>query len=39
MKFAFHPAAEAELSEAIEYYEEIDPGLGQQLAIEVHSAI
>jgi plasmid stabilization system protein ParE len=27
MKFAFHPQAEAEFNDAIEYYEEIEPGL------------
>ncbi len=39
MNFAFHPEAEAELNEAIEYYEEREPGLGYDFAIEVYSAI
>jgi hypothetical protein len=37
--FSFHPEAESEFSEAIEYYEEIGQGLGYEFAIEVHSAI
>ena len=28
MNFAFHPEAEVEFSRAIEYYEDIAPGLG-----------
>ena len=39
MKFAFHPQAEAELNDAIEYYEEIEPGLGYDFATEVYAAI
>jgi len=39
MIFAFHPQAEAELNKSIEYYEEIEPGLGYEFAIEVYSAI
>ena len=39
MTFAFHPEAEAEFNEAIEYYEEIEPGLGYDFALEVYSAI
>lgn len=35
MSFVFHPAAEAEFNKAIEYYEEIESGLGQDLAVEV----
>jgi hypothetical protein len=37
--FSFHPEAEAEFNKAIDYYEQIDPGLGVDFAIEVHSAI
>jgi hypothetical protein len=37
--FSFHPVAEAEFNKAIDYYEQIDPGLGVDFAIEVHSAI
>jgi toxin ParE1/3/4 len=39
MKFAFHPEAETELRQAIEYYEERDQTLGQQFAIEVYAAV
>ena len=39
MSFEFHPEAEDELGSAIEYYEEIEKGLGSDFAIEVYSAI
>ncbi|WP_177421552.1 type II toxin-antitoxin system RelE/ParE family toxin [endosymbiont of Lamellibrachia barhami] len=39
MSFAFHPEAEAEFNAAIEYYEDVDPGLGYDFAIEVYSSI
>ena len=39
MNYAFHPEAEAEFLAAIDYYEDRDPGLGLDFAIEVHSAI
>lgn len=39
MKITFHPDAEAELNEAIRYYEEIETGLGFDLAIEVQSTV
>lgn len=39
MKIKFHPDAVAELNQAIGYYEEIETGLGLDLAIEVHSAV
>ena len=28
MNFSFHPDAEQELNKAVEYYEDIEPGLG-----------
>jgi hypothetical protein len=37
--FSFHPEAESEFNRAIDYYEEIEPGLGYDFAIEVYSAI
>jgi plasmid stabilization system protein ParE len=37
--YAFHPDAEAEFFQAIDYYEECEPGLGYDFAVEVHSAI
>lgn len=39
MIFSFHPEAEREFIEAIEYYESIEPGLGFDFSLEVHSAI
>jgi len=39
MSFDFHPDAEAELLEAIQYYENVEPGLGQDFAVEVYSAV
>jgi hypothetical protein len=39
MNFSFHPEAEEELNKAIDYYEEIEIGLGYDFALEVHSAI
>ncbi|WP_328983628.1 type II toxin-antitoxin system RelE/ParE family toxin [Thiorhodovibrio winogradskyi] len=39
MNFSFHQEAEKELNEAIDYYEDIEPGLGYDFALEVRSAI
>jgi len=39
VSFRFHPDAAAELAEAIQYYEDVEPGLGQDFAVEVYSAI
>jgi hypothetical protein len=39
MSYAFHPDAEVELSEAIEWYESREPGLGLDFAAQVHAAI
>jgi hypothetical protein len=39
MSFSFHPEAEKELNEAIDYYENIEPGLGYDFALEVYSTI
>ncbi|NWO06370.1 MAG: type II toxin-antitoxin system RelE/ParE family toxin [Alteromonadaceae bacterium] len=38
MDYTFHPAAEAELSEAVDYYEAIQTGLGADFAAEVEQA-
>jgi toxin ParE1/3/4 len=35
----FHPEAEREFVEAIEYYEECSPGLGEDFSLEVYSAV
>lgn len=39
MKYSFHPEAEAEFVQAIDYYEECEAGLGYDFAVEVYSAI
>lgn len=39
MNYLFHIEAEAELIEAIEYYESCEIGLGIQFASEIHSVI
>ena len=39
MKYSFHPAAKTELIEAIDYYEDCQPGLGLEFAKEIYSTI
>jgi len=39
MRFSFHPDAEKEFNEAVQYYENIEPELGYDFALEVYSAI
>ncbi len=39
MSFSFHPEAEEEFNKAIDYYEDIEPGLGYDFALEVYSTI
>jgi len=39
MKFDFHPRAEEEFGEAVQYYEDCQPGLGLEFAEEVYSTI
>ena len=39
MRFQFHPAADAELGRAVEYYEQCQSGLGLEFAEEVYAAI
>jgi len=39
MTFGFHPEAEKEFLEAIAYYEDCEPGLGEDFSIEVNSAV
>ena len=39
MRFSFHPEAEEELNQAIDYYEDREPGLGYDFALEVYAAI
>jgi len=39
MIYAFHPDAEVEFNEAIEYYESREEGLGFDFAYEVYTAI
>ena len=39
MKCAFHPEAEAELSQAVDYYNACQPHLGKDFAREVYATI
>ena len=39
MKFYFHEEAETEFDKAVEYYEDIQPGLGLEFAREVYGTI
>lgn len=39
MTFSFHPEAEREFAEAVEYYESRETGLGYDFSIEVSGAI
>jgi len=39
MKFYFHPDAEAEFDQAVEHYEQFQPGIGLEFAEEVYATI
>ena len=39
MNYWFHPDAENEFNQAIDYYEKIETGLGYDFAIEVYNTI
>jgi plasmid stabilization system protein ParE len=39
MKYRFHPAAETELNEAVDYYDACQEGLGLEFAREIHATI
>jgi plasmid stabilization system protein ParE len=39
MKYRFHPEAEAELNDAVDYYDACQEGLGLEFAREVHATI
>ena len=39
MSFSFHPEAEDEFNKAIDYYENIEPGLGYDFALEIYTTI
>ena len=39
MTFTFHPEAETEFNAAIKYYEEIEPSLGYDFALEVRATV
>ncbi len=39
MKFSFHPLAEAELDDAVSYYDERQHGLGIEFAEEVYATV
>lgn len=38
-EFSLSSGAEVEFSEAIQYYEDVEPGLGQDFAVEAYSAV
>ena len=39
MTFDFHPEAEAELTEAMDFYEEVQPSLGEEFSLEILASI
>lgn len=39
MRFFFHPRADEEFNEAVQYYEECQPGLGLEFAKEIYASI
>ncbi|MEW6616276.1 MAG: type II toxin-antitoxin system RelE/ParE family toxin [Thermodesulfobacteriota bacterium] len=39
MRYFFHPEAEAEFDAAVDYYEDCEPGLGYDFAVEVHATL
>ena len=39
MSYWFHPDAESEFRQAIDYYEEIETGLGYDFTVEVYATI
>ena len=39
MIFSFHPEAEAEFNDAIDYYEDKERGLSYDFAVEVYATI
>jgi hypothetical protein len=39
MKFYFHPDAQAEFDKAVEYYEQLQPGLDIEFAEEIYATI
>ncbi|VGO21268.1 hypothetical protein [Pontiella sulfatireligans] len=39
MKHLFHPAAELEYSDAVDFYENQQPGLGRKFSEEIQAAI
>jgi len=39
MNYSFHPQAQVEFEQAIEYYEGCQDGLGYDFAIEIHDTI
>ena len=39
MNYTFHPQAQIEFEQAIEYYESRQDGLGYEFAVEIHNTI
>ena len=39
MKHSFHPEAELEFNQAVDYYEDVEDGLGYDFAVEIYAAV
>jgi hypothetical protein len=39
LKYSFHPAAEKELTDAVDYYNDCQNGLGQEFAKEIYRTV
>ena len=39
MTFSFHPAARKELDQAVDFYEECEPGLGYEFLEEIYATV
>lgn len=39
MRYSFHPAAEAELNQAVDYYDECQTGLGLEFLKEIYRTV
>ena len=39
MNFSFHPEAEEEFNQAIDYYNDVEQGLGDDFAYEIYTSI
>jgi hypothetical protein len=39
LKYFFHPSAETEINQAVDYYNQCQSGLGREFAKEIHAVI